>query len=161
MKPQIKSGDWHIIVNDREDRFDSDMQIFESSGKLVHRRPCLAKGQEPNYRNVGGDTPPGVYKIGLLTITAQNEPKRIWNAYGKYFFDLESVSGAEEKWGRSGVGIHGGGTSAPDPLAPYQQLVPTLGCIRMYNADLEKILLPIYRDCQRSGGVIYVSVNQH
>jgi RHS repeat-associated protein len=38
--------------------------------------------------------------------------------------------------------IHGGGTSSevPDPNAPYQvKLIPTYGCLRMYNADGEDL----------------------
>ncbi len=35
--------------------------------------------------------------------------------------------------------IHGGGSGLPDSFAPYQGWVPTLGCLRMQNADGEEL----------------------
>ncbi|HEX8817223.1 MAG TPA: RHS repeat-associated core domain-containing protein [Terriglobales bacterium] len=35
-----------------------------------------------------------------------------------------------------GRDIHGGGSGLPDPMAPYQGWVPTLGCTRGQNADV-------------------------
>nr|DAE03276.1 MAG TPA: putative carnitine operon oxidoreductase caia, putative carnitine operon oxidoreductase [Siphoviridae sp. ctwzt2]DAP75847.1 MAG TPA: putative carnitine operon oxidoreductase [Caudoviricetes sp.] len=37
--------------------------------------------------------------------------------------------------------IHGGGSGLPDPYAPHQGWVPTLGCLRMQNADGEEVAL--------------------
>lgn len=161
LKPKIKPGDYHIIVNDWEERFESQMRIFNSLGKLIHTRPCLAKGQMPNYRQYSGDTPPGLYYLSHLVITAPSEPARIWNAYGKYFFDMVGMEQNEEKYGRAGVGLHGGGSGAVDPLAPYQQLMPTLGCVRAYNADLEKIIYPMWLETQKIGARIYMTVHQN
>lgn len=156
----IVKGDYHLIVNDRETEYNSKADLYRWDGVKQWSKTCLAKGQTPDYSKANGDTPPGVYIIGALTVTQSNESAETWNAYGKYFFDLAKYSGAEEKYGRAGVGIHGGGTAAPNPLAPYQQLVPTCGCIRFYNADLEKVILPLYNSVKASGNKIYVSVNQ-
>lgn len=161
MKPKIEPGDYHLIVNDSEGKFNSEAKLFNSSGKLLWVKDCLAKGQSPDYSQRNGDTPPGVYKLAYLTVTQDWENAATWHAYGKYFWDLGNVSGAEEKYGRAGVGLHGGGSSAPDPLAPYQQLVPTCGCIRMYNKDLEAVILPLWQETQANGSTIWVSVNQY
>lgn len=157
----IVKGDYHLIVNDRETEYNSKGDLYRWDGVKMWSKTCLAKGQTPDFRLKNGDTPPGVYLIGECTITKGSEPASTWNAYGKYFFDLAYFSGAEEKYGRAGVGIHGGGTAAPDPLAPYQQLVPTCGCIRFYNADLEKVIYPLWQSVKGTGNKIYVSVNQY
>jgi hypothetical protein len=44
------------------------------------------------------------------------------------------------KYGRDGIMIHGGGSNAPDPFAPYQQLCKTEGCTRVHNADLARLV---------------------
>jgi hypothetical protein len=38
-------------------------------------------------------------------------------------------------WGRSAIMVHGGGSNAPQPLAPMQPLCATEGCTRVHNAD--------------------------
>ena len=38
-----------------------------------------------------------------------------------------------------GRDIHGGGSSLPDPYAPYQGWLCTYGCLRMQNADGEEL----------------------
>lgn len=37
--------------------------------------------------------------------------------------------------GRGAIMVHGGGSNAPDPLAPQQPLCATEGCTRVHNAD--------------------------
>jgi hypothetical protein len=161
LKPKIKPGDYHWVVSDSEARYESTMKVFDSNGKLLHQLPCLAKGQTPNYRKVSGDTPPGLYRIGAIVPTGRGESASIWNAYGAWFLDLEGMEQNEEQYGRAGCGCHGGGTGAKDPLAPYQQLLPTLGCIRTQNADLANILVPIAQKAAKSGNTVYVSVFQN
>jgi L,D-transpeptidase catalytic domain len=160
-KPVIKPGDFHIIVNDRESSFESEMSIYDSSGKLVHRLPCLAKGQTANYRIPKGDTPPGLYRCGQITQTRKGEPWHIWRSFGEYFIDMVGLEQNEEKFNRAGCGIHGGGSGLPDPLAPYQELVPTHGCIRVRNKDLEDILVPMCRQSGTNKNTVYLTVNQY
>lgn len=160
IKAPVKPGDYHLVVSDRETEYNSVMNCFDAYGKKLWTKTCLAKGQHPDYTRRGGDTPPGLYKVGDYTMTKGSESAEIWNAYGKYFFDLISIQEGETPYGRAGVGIHGGGTGSPNPLAPYQQLMPTLGCIRVYNADLENVILPMYKEVDKTGNTIYVSVNQ-
>lgn len=160
MKPQIKSGDYHLIVNDSESRYASEMKCFNANGILLWTIPCLAKGQHPDYTKGKGDTPPGWYKLNYMVVTQPGEPANVWNAYGKYFWDMSPGSGAEEKYGRSGVGLHGGGSALENPLAPNQQLLPTWGCIRITNSDAEKKILPLWQETQKNKSTIYITVNQ-
>ena len=36
--------------------------------------------------------------------------------------------------------LHGGGTGLPDPLAPYQGWMPTHGCTRLQNKDIQELV---------------------
>lgn len=162
LKPSIKPGDFHLIVNDVETRFNSEAKLYDSTGKLLWTKDALAKGAGgKDYSKRNSDTPPGLYRIGELTVTNPKESDVIWNAFGKYFFDLVGLQENEERFGRSGIGIHGGGTgAAPNSLAAYQQLVVTHGCIRMYNKDVETEILPRWKSCRDNKTAFYVSVNQ-
>lgn len=136
------------------------MKIYSADGRLLYRLPCLAKGQHADYRIPKGDTPPGLYKLGTLYETQKGEPWYTWNAFGRYFLDMEGQEQNEEKYGRSGCGVHGGGSSSPDPLAPSQGLYPTHGCVRVLNKDMENILVPLYRKTRANGGMVWMTVYQ-
>lgn len=159
-KAPIKPGDIHLVVADSESKALSEMKVFDSEGRVLHNLPCLAKGQTADYSIQRGDTPPGLYRIGRLHITQPHESTHVWNAFGKYFLDMEGQQQNEEQYGRQGCGIHGGGTGAPDPLAPYQKLMLTWGCIRVRNADLEKIIIPLYRETIAAGKTVWLTVHQ-
>lgn len=151
----FKSGDHHLVVN----ALTNTVKCFSSGGALIWEKPALPVGQRPEWQEYSGDTPPGVYRIGQVWDDHKRYAGRIplnrtTRAYGWITFDLVDLEGNEDGSGRAGIAIHGGGSSLPDPLAPYQRLVPTLGCIRMHNADLLLI-----RDLLKTGNV-YVSVTQ-
>lgn len=140
IKPQIKPGDWHLIVNDRDER----AKLYNSDGDLVTTFPVLAKGVygSTTWRN-GGDTPPGLYRLGQLYRTQPSEPQSVWRSYGALCWDMEEQENQENERGRAGICLHGGGTGArPHHLAPRQELLPTFGCLRFHNGDLEKEILP-------------------
>ncbi len=140
-KPTLKHGDYHLVVNDQSET----CKVFGHTGKLLHTLPALAKGiYGPGTNVTGGDTPPGLYKVGQLFRTQPHEPQAIWKAFGALCWDLEEMENQEASVGRSGIALHGGGTGArPHHLDPKQELLPTLGCIRMHNGDLEKVILPL------------------
>lgn len=162
MKPNIKPGDVHLIVNDFEhpDKFIGEAKCFNSSGNLLWTLPALCKGRHADYTKYQGDTPPGLYRIGVITETQPWENGATWASFGKWFLDLEGLERNEEKYGRGGCGIHGGGSALPYPMADYQALVVTHGCIRMHNAHLDKVLVPLVIQTKSAGGTVYASVNQ-
>jgi hypothetical protein len=156
-KPQnygFKKGDYHVVVN----AATANAKIFSFEGKLLYTVPCLAMGQDPNWRLTGGDTPPSVYKLGAFYNDKENGTME--RAYGWGFFDLVDLDNAGKEDGentnqRAGIGLHAGGSSLPDPFARYQKLVPTLGCLRVHNYDLFNTFLPLYKK-----GAVFVSVHQ-
>jgi len=80
-------------------------------------------------------------------------------AYGEWFtplFDL-SHDGPMHKGGRSGIGIHGGGTGLSDPYALHQGWVPTHGCLRVQNED-NAALVQFVKECQAAGHSAYITV---
>jgi hypothetical protein len=60
---------------------------------------------------------------------------------------MEELEGQAVAVGRAGITLHGGGSACgwPMALAPQQTLHPTLGCLRLHNADLRDKVLPLYR----------------
>lgn len=155
----FRDGDSHIIVNDQSER----AKAFSAAGKLLWEVPALARGQgaDTDWAGRGTDTPPGLYVIGGIYRDYEADPvppySRTAIAYGWYSFDLEELEGQENRYGRAGIMIHGGGTACgwPGAWEPKQPLVPTLGCIRMHNQDLRDRLLPL-----TAAGKVFVSVYQ-
>ncbi len=72
--------------------------------------------------------------------------------YGCYFTPLidSSPFGGMAQHGRGGIGIHGGGTAAPDPFAEWQGYYDTLGCIRISNFNNERLFVPFVRTVRAS-----------
>lgn len=160
-KPALKPNDLHVIVNDWESRYIGEAKCYSANGKLLWSIPALCKGVEGSRWDVrSGDTPPGLYAAETITETRSDEPAKTWNAYGRWFIDLVEQEGQESKYGRAGVGWHGGGSSLENPLALKQPLVPTLGCIRSHNVDMDKIVIPALREVRSKGGTMWVTVNQ-
>lgn len=159
--PPLKPNDVHIIINDFETKFIGEAKCYNFSGKQIWKVPALCKGVEgPRWTVRNGDTPPGLYKAGLLVITQDNEPSQVWRSYGKYFIDLIEQYGQEERHGRAGIGWHGGGSAAVDPQADYQQLLPTYGCVRSHNIHLADIVVPQLNKLNSMGASMWITVNQ-
>lgn len=157
MAAPVKPGDTYLLVNDR----DKDMEAYDHTGRFLWKIPCLASGQTQNWRITGGDTPPGLYKIGKVYRDYENNSNPPQSdtaeAYGWYSFDLVELENQEAVNGRAGIMIHGGGTACgwPGAWSPYQALHTTLGCIRVHNADCRDKILPLTKN-----GTVYVGVFQ-
>lgn len=146
----FKSGDYHLVMSDRTE----EIKAFDYTGKLLWKAPALAKGVNgDDWRHVGADTPPGIYRLG--TVYRDIETGNLDPAYGWYTFDMEDLEDQETGIGRSGICLHGGGSGCPDPQAEYQPLLPTFGCVRMRNQDLRDRVLPLY-----NSGTVFLSVFQ-
>lgn len=132
IKPNIKPGDYHIVVNDEVEK----MKIYDHTGKLLKTLPALAKGWNgpTSWRN-GGDTPPGLYLLGQFFPWHKGESQDILETYGPICFDLVEQENQENERGRSGICIHGGRSQ--------KVLQKTSGCIRVFNQDLEEHVLPL------------------
>lgn len=160
-KPQqhgFKKGDTHIVVNAQT----NTAKAYTFEGQKLWEVPCLAMGQDPNWRNNSGDTPPGLYKLGTLyndygTVGDNPAYDRTLMSYGWMTFDMIDLEGNEDDNGRAGICFHGGGSGCgwPGAWLPRQKLYPTLGCVRFHNEDLVDKIWPLYRQ-----GTVFVSVFQ-
>jgi GH24 family phage-related lysozyme (muramidase) len=161
-RPDLKPGDHHLIANDVAET----MTAYSHDGKRLWQIPCLCRGQgrEAEWNTTGTDTPPGLYLVGTVHRDYEKDPSATFTAdrraYGWFSFDLlgqEGQEGPGSRYGRDGIMIHGGGTACgwPGAWAPRQALHPTLGCIRLHNADLRDRILPLL-----GLGRIWVSVYQ-
>ena len=155
----VQPGDSYLLVNNR----DQDMEAYDHSGQLLWTIPCLARGQgaDTDWSHANTDTPPGLYRLGQLYADYEQNPNPLCSdtamAYGWYSLDMEELEGQEVAHGRAGIMLHGGGSACgwPGAWAPQQPLHPTLGCIRLHNADLHDRVLPLYRQ-----GTVFVGVFQ-
>jgi hypothetical protein len=161
-KPQdfgFKKGDTHIIVND----ISETAKAFSFEGKLLWEAPALARGQgsDLEFKLARTDTPPGLYKLGTVYKDYEKDSipsyDRTLMSFGWYSFDMVELENQENKYGRAGIMLHGGGSGAgwPGAWAPKQKLFSTHGCVRMYNQDLKDKVLPLTKT-----GTVYVSVFQ-
>lgn len=156
----FKAGDSHLVVNDQTER----IKAYDHLGKLMWDLPCLARGQgaDNQWKQVGEDTPPGLYKIGQVYNDwgqyGTNAPRnRDTLSYGWLSFDMVELENQESRHGRAGIMLHGGGTACgwPGAWSPMQALHPTLGCVRMHNVHLRDHVLPLVRK-----GTVFMSVYQ-
>ena len=102
-------------------------------------------------------TPPGLYECTKVVMTGNGEGRDIWNSYGAYYVYLQEMEGQESGRQRSGVGMHGGGSASPNPLAGQQGFYATNGCVRLQNQDLPRLVTAV-RTSKAMGGTTYLTV---
>jgi hypothetical protein len=155
----FKRGDHHLVVNGAV----NTATAYDFTGRKLWTVPAIARGQIGNWRVRSGDTPPGLYRVGTIYRDWEKNPNpglRITAnemSYGWYSLDLVELENQEAALGRAGIMIHGGGTALGKigSWQPYQELVPTLGCVRMHNQDLRDKVMPLTKS-----GTLFVSVYQ-
>lgn len=83
-----------------------------------------------------GPLPTGTFVLGA---PEWNDPEQVDDvrSMGPCFIPVNNVPG------HSGIGIHGGGSAAPHPLAAQQGWFPTENCIRLQNDDLYHVALNV------------------
>lgn len=67
---------------------------------------------------------------GIYNCWAENPGDKQGESYGTFYIHTGDPRGRD---------IHGGGSSLPEPYAPYQGWLCTYGCLRMQNADGESL----------------------
>lgn len=156
----FKAGDSHLIVDDRAET----LTAWSFEGMRLFQVPAIARGQggDKEWKRNGEDTPPGLYRLGQVwddygRVGASPSYALELMQYGWVFIDMVELEDQERTHGRSGVGIHGGGSALgwPGAWAPKQRLVPTRGCVRGHNSDVRDRVLPLMKT-----GTVYMSVFQ-
>lgn len=98
---------------------------LDEHGEVIAHFPC------------GTDFYPGVNEYGQPRGNAENgvyNDSNVWaevgdcgRAYGKGYINID----------KRGRALHGGGSNLENPYEDFQPLLPTYGCFRMHNADVE------------------------
>ena len=153
----MKQHDLSVIVSESAKTF----KVFDATGKqLWHCEAHCYGWAGHDSSKTGGDTPLGRYRCDNVVVTDKSEPVATWQAYGFYYTFLAELDGQESKVGRSGIGLHGGGTGLADPLAPRQGWTPTSGCIRLQNEDNQHFVKAFLEPAHRAGGEVIISVER-
>ena len=153
----MQQDDHYLLVNGRA----GTIRAYDHTGNFLWVAPALCRGQTRSSAARGGDTPPGLYRVGRIYRDYDDDPSATFTedrrSYGWYSLDLVEMENQERAVGRAGIMIHGGGTAAgwPGAWAPEQPLHSTLGCVRMKNIDLRDKVMPL-----ASKGALYVGVYQ-
>jgi len=138
----IRSGDHIFSFNATEQK----LKYFLSSGMLQWSVEARGAGSAKGF-GTDGDTPPGLYK--LLEPQWLSERERKARSLGRWFIPMEpSISKTYVDNKRKELGIHGGGSDLPSPLAGNQGWETTRGCIRVQNSDLNTIAYAVQRALQ-------------
>lgn len=99
-------------------------KVFAPDGCLLMEMPMHdAAVNGPGFEH-WGRCPRGTFAVG--TPVRMDSP-----AFGDWFTPVTVP-------GRPGIGIHGGGSDLPDPMAAEQGWEETHGCLRLQNADNAK-----------------------
>ncbi|MDH3528872.1 MAG: hypothetical protein OEQ28_04850 [Acidobacteriota bacterium] len=110
--------------------FDSGMSAL-AAGRM--------SGGQRTRTVTNGDTPFGVYRNGGLE---GGEPSdRLGRGWGTGRIRMSNVSGEAVTHGRFGFYIHGGGSGLRSPYALDQPLRATLGCVKVSNRDVNRLIM--------------------
>lgn len=148
VREHMKPGDLHVVV----DASSESMQCYTHEGKKLWGIEAHAYGQHPDWRKRLGDTPRGVYEVGVIYDTRGEA------AYGDWCIDLIDLEGQERDNERDGISIHGGGSASPRPFAEKQGWYATHGCIRCQNGDMRKYVHPTFASVKKRKGKVFVTV---
>lgn len=154
---KVAPGDLHFVANLKT----NTLKCFavESDGRSENRYNVPVRGygaNGPGWSVPGGDTPPGPYRAGSLHEIPESDPQSA--AFGPFFLDLEELNGQEMRYGRAGIGMHGGGSGLADPWhAARQGWQVTHGCLRLQNEDLMRVMDSI-KFIRKRGGEAFITV---
>ena len=152
-KPQINEGDVHFVVNAKSKR----LKCFDSNGKMKWMVEAHCEGTNGHYSVFQGNTPPGLYKCGNPDDVLPTDGDK--NSFGPWFVPLIEQEGQMSRYGRDGIGVHGGGSGLTNPYyAPKQGWMVTHGCIRVQNDDLIRFVNTV-QYLRRKNRTAWLSVN--
>lgn len=133
-----------LLPNDRY--ATGSLKVFNDKGKII-TGPFEVLGKADNENAIdkgnrdrnplfeGGDTPTGTYTLKVETPQQHFGDSPVIRLFPKSGDALDSYEN-----GRHSLLMHGG------PLKPNGDLRPTLGCLRVKNEDLDKLVEVIQKD---------------
>lgn len=118
------------------------VELYRGSGvRRGETYSGLAAGQNRDRTKSRGDTPFGVYKAPPTWTTQGGKfNNKLGVAYGTGKVNFTGAAGEIIASGRKDIRIHGGGTGLPDSYALAQELIPTEGCVRLLNMDVNSLV---------------------
>jgi hypothetical protein len=139
---QIREGD-HIFSFNATER---KLKYFLSNGMMQWFVEARGNGSATGF-GTNGDTPPGLYQ--LMDPEWLSDKDRDARGLGRWFIPMKpAISSIYMENMRTNLGIHGGGSDLPSPLAGRQGWETTLGCIRVQNEDLNRVAYAVQRAIQ-------------
>jgi RHS repeat-associated protein len=160
----------------QSDRSLTGTAIHLVNGQVVRAFDVIGRGTNRDMGAEHGDTPTGEADAQVVDLdpngqyvnsdgtpaseTPVNIPSDI-SAYGRFFIRYTNVSGNLQTSGRTGIGLHGGGTPLGDhALDADQRLVGTWGCNRVSNRNAAHVVTGI-QDAQENNRSFRVIVTEN
>ena len=138
--------DLHLLFN----AAFRQLRCHGGAGEFHWSVQARGEGEFADQTRKNGNTPFGRYWCGTPeAIPATDKDSK---SYGPWFIALQPEAGVAP--GRTGLGIHGGGADLATPLASLQGWETTYGCIRMQNADLDRVVKAIEYTAKTGGAVL-------
>jgi hypothetical protein len=128
------------------------LKCFDNKGGQILDVECRNRTTADGQLGHDGNLPPGEYILGV-PVPKNTVP------FGSWFIPILDAPEHSElsSRGRSGLGIHGGGTGLPSPFSPHQGWQVTHGCLRIQNAALIEVVHWV-QSAQGRGGTCYLTV---
>jgi RHS repeat-associated protein len=128
-----------VIVDTSVNSRSSQTFIVDKNGTVRGSYFTLSRGSSHDRTKTGADTPFGKYKV--TGTEGGKENSKLGVAYGTGKVRLEGIEGEIADTGRTDIRIHGGGTKLGEHAYDANQgLVPTAGCVRAENADVNEMI---------------------
>ena len=148
------------VITPKQRHLEGPLIVFDSSG-ILFKTHSLCRGKNENRLKAAGegDTPTGKASTNYENVYTTNY------SYGQYgIIRLNGLTGEfleSKKKGRSGLLIHCGHTMGYDKtFSDNGYLRSTHGCIRVYNAEMEK-LVKLYKELKEKGKKIYCYIEDY
>ncbi len=141
--------DLHLIL----DPSARQLTLWDANHNCLLRCEARNKTTADGQFYHDGNCPPGEYVLGPPS-------PRGSVPFGPWFIPILDYPGHSTMvhYGRSGIGIHGGGSGLAAPFATRQGWQITHGCWRVQNLELGALVL-LVRKARQAGSLVYVTVN--
>lgn len=144
----LNQHDLHFVFSDTQNR----VQCWNADHTLIWQNEM--RNSTVNNGTFGhfGNCPRGEFLLGM-TLKENSAPFGFWFTPVLDYGDHHAMKAL----GRSGIGVHGGGSGLANWRLPMQGWIQTHGCLRLQNAANEEFVKLVH-DSHAAGGVCYLTV---